>query len=132
MAADDMVSRPSILVAEDDPDLRRMLKMMLSTRGRVTAVEDGMEALLVLKDDPLPDLLITDLMMPRMDGLTLSRRMKEDARLARIPVIMLTAKDTPRDVIKGINAGARHYLTKPFKQEALLDKVQHVLAKKPH
>jgi DNA-binding response OmpR family regulator len=74
-----------------------------------------------------PDLLVTDLMMPKKDGLTLVKEMKRDDRLKNVPAIILTAKSGPRDVIRGIQAGARHYLTKPFKSEELLDKVKKVL-----
>jgi len=65
--------------------------------------------------------------MPRLDGLALSKKMKENPNTARIPVIMLTAKGSPKDVIGGINAGARAYLTKPFKQEELLEKAKRAL-----
>lgn len=116
-----------ILVAEDEPDLLRMLQRMLEQLGHVETATDGQEALDKLEADPDFDLLVTDLMMPRMDGLTLARRMKRDQKLARIPVVMLTAKNTPKDVIAGINAGARHYLTKPFKHQELLDKVKKAL-----
>jgi len=116
-----------ILIAEDDADLARMLKMLLKSMGDVRTAEDGMDAYGQMRGGFLPDLLITDLMMPRMDGISLVRRMKQDKDLARIPVLMLTAKHQPRDVIAGINAGAKHYLTKPFKQHELLEKVRHAL-----
>lgn len=116
-----------ILIAEDDVDLARMLKMLLKSLGDVRTAEDGMDAYSQMRNGFLPDLLITDVMMPRMDGVALTRRMKQDKDLARIPVLMLTAKQRPMDVVTGINAGAKHYLTKPFKQQELLDKVHHVL-----
>ncbi len=116
-----------ILVVEDDADVRRMLQHMLVSLGQVVPAADGVEALSHLERDPSFDLVVTDLMMPEMDGLTLSKRMKSHPRLARIPVLMLTAKNTPKDVIAGINAGARHYVTKPFKQQELLEKVKRAL-----
>lgn len=116
-----------ILVAEDDPDLRLMLQRMLAPLGQVVTVTDGAQALETLQADPDFDLIVTDLMMPRMDGLTLARKLKRDAKLGRIPVLMLTAKDTSKDVIAGINAGARHYVTKPFKHQELIDKVKRAL-----
>jgi CheY-like chemotaxis protein len=124
-------TKPRILVVEDDVDLLKMLSKILSTVGNVTVAADGMDAVTVLERDPTPDLVVTDLMMPRMDGLTLARKMKDTPKLAKIPVIILTAKGTPRDVITGINAGARHYLTKPFKHDELIEKVQRALGKKP-
>lgn len=123
----DNAPRKRILVVEDDEDLLRMLQHMLVALGRVVKASDGAEALERLQRDTAFDLVVTDLMMPRMDGLALAKRMKADARLAHIPVLMLTAKDTPKDVIAGINAGARHYITKPFKQQELLEKVKRAL-----
>jgi len=116
-----------ILIAEDDLDLARMLKLLLKSLGDVRTAGDGMDAYTQMRGGFLPDLLITDVMMPRMDGIALVRRMKQDADLSRVPILMLTAKQTPRDVVTGINAGAKHYLTKPFKQHELLEKVRHVL-----
>jgi len=121
---------PYILVAEDDPDLLRMLGKMLETVMEVVTAPDGMEAFKVLKSGTrLPELVVTDVMMPNMDGLELVRQMKADERMKRIPVIMLTAKSGPKDVVTGINVGARHYVTKPFKQDELLEKVRKVLKK---
>jgi DNA-binding response OmpR family regulator len=76
---------------------------------------------------PAPRLIVTDVMMPRLDGMQLVARLRAEPRLAAIPVIMLTAKGTPRDVIQGINSGVRHYITKPFKQDDLLSKVKKTL-----
>lgn len=101
---------------------------MLSGLGTVHTASDGMDAYALMRSaERAPDLLITDVMMPRMGGLDLVRRMKKDPKLGRVPVIMLTAKDGPRDVVEGINAGVRHYLTKPFKQSDLLSKAKKVL-----
>jgi CheY-like chemotaxis protein len=86
-----------------------------------------MEAYTYLRHNDPPDLLISDIMMPRMDGLTLTNRMKNDDALKLIPVILLTAKGGPRDMITGINAGARHYVTKPFDRETFLGKVKKTL-----
>jgi len=107
-----------------------MLGKMLESIMEVVMAPDGAEAFKVLKSGTrLPDLLVTDVMMPNMDGLELVRQMKADERMKRIPVIMLTAKSGPRDVVTGINVGARHYVTKPFKQDELLEKVRKVLKK---
>ncbi|MCB9623543.1 MAG: response regulator [Sandaracinus sp.] len=124
-----MVDRkPLVLVAEDDDALRKMLGHVLAEVAEVHLTADGMEALSWLRDSGrMPDLLISDVMMPRLDGLALAQRLKMDASLSRIPVIFLTAKSTPKDVIAGIQAGARHYLPKPFQRLELLDKVKKVL-----
>jgi two-component system, sensor histidine kinase ChiS len=119
--------RPRILVVEDDQDLLRMMQRMLTSIADVSIATDGEQALKALAAGALPDLLITDWMMPKKDGLTLVKEMKQDERLKRIPVVILTAKTGPRDVIAGINSGARHYLTKPFKPDELIAKVKKVL-----
>jgi DNA-binding response OmpR family regulator len=121
---------PRILVVEDDNDLRRMIKTMLTGVGEVTTASDGAEAITLLNNLLDPDVIVTDLMMPRMDGLQLVKEIRANPKIANIPVIVLTAKGTPMDVISGINAGARHYLTKPFKASELIDKVTKSLRKR--
>lgn len=120
--------RPRILIVEDDQDLLRMMQRMLTSIAEVATASDGEQALKLLDSGPAPDLLITDWMMPRKDGLTLVKEMKQRERLKRVPVVILTAKTSPRDVIAGINSGARHYLTKPFKPDELIAKVKKVLS----
>jgi len=115
------------LVVEDDEDLLRMMYRMLSSIADVAMAADGEHAMQILQAGPLPQLLITDWMMPKKDGLTLVREMKAHEKLKNIPVVLLTAKSAPRDVIAGINSGARHYLTKPFKPDDLISKVKKVL-----
>lgn len=124
MASD---KRHKILIVEDDEDLLKMMFRLLSTVGDVAMAADGEHAMQILSQGTPPDLVVTDLMMPRKDGLTLVKEMKEDERLAKVPTIILTAKSSPKDVIAGIKAGARHYLTKPFKPDDLLGKVKKVL-----
>ncbi len=104
-----------------------MIQRMLSSLADVVTATDGEQALALLSKGPPVHLLITDWMMPRKDGLSLVREMKADDRLKNIPVVLLTAKSSPRDVIAGINSGARHYLTKPFKPDELIAKVKKVL-----
>lgn len=120
--------RPKILVVEDEEDVRRMLGLILAQVGEVTTAVDGEDAYARLTGGFLPDVIVTDLMMPRMDGLTLATKLRAHPGLARVPVVMLTAKTSARDVIAGINAGARHYVTKPFKTEELVGKVRKALA----
>ena len=122
-------SKPLIVVAEDDPVLMRMLAKILGEVGTIISCPDGMVAYDYVADaaNPPPRLIVTDVMMPRLDGMQLVARLRLEPRLARIPVIMLTAKGTPRDVIQGINSGVRHYITKPFKQDDLISKVKKTL-----
>ena len=118
---------PKILVVEDDADLLQMIKTMLQAVGEITLARDGQEALDLLKSGFRPNVIVTDLMMPRIDGLTLAKMLKGDPNIGNIPVVMLTAKSGPMDMITGINAGARHYVTKPFKAADLIDKVKKAL-----
>jgi CheY-like chemotaxis protein len=116
-----------ILVVEDDMDLLQMIKTMLQSVGEITLARDGQEALDLLKNGFRPDVIVTDLMMPRVDGLTLAKTLKNELNIGNIPLVMLTAKSGPMDMITGINAGARHYVTKPFKAADLIDKVKKAL-----
>lgn len=120
--------KPTILCVEDDPALLRMLERVLSQYATVSTAKNGEEAITLIRETELrPDLVVTDVMMPKVDGLELAKLLKAEAKTANVPVIMLTAKSGPGDVIKGINAGARNYLTKPFKQQELIDKVKKIL-----
>lgn len=103
------------------------MQRMLSVVAEIDVASDGDEATKLLAAGTLPDLVITDWMMPRKDGLTLIKEMKQHPQWKRIPVIVLTAKTAPRDVISGINAGVRHYLTKPFKPDDLIARVKKIL-----
>lgn len=118
---------PKILVVEDDADLLHMIKAMLRAVGEVTLARDGQEALDLVQSGFRPDVIVTDLMMPRMDGLALAKSLKNNSAIGNIPLVMLTAKGDPMDMITGINAGARHYLTKPFRASELIDKVKKAL-----
>ncbi len=120
--------KPRILVVEDDPDVRNLIVRALSLDYDVTAAESGTRALELLTQPPAPALIISDIMMPGMDGLTMAKRVKESPNLAHVAIIFLTAKTTPKDTIAGINAGARLYMTKPFRVPELLDKVKKLLS----
>lgn len=119
--------RPHILVVEDDPTLRRMLGKMLAQIGEISEASNGAEALRKLDPKAKPDVVVTDLMMPTLDGITLCRTMKRDARYAHIPVIILTAKGSSKEREEGNAAGAFAYLIKPFRHHELLDAVQRAL-----
>lgn len=117
---------PRILLAEDDEDARQLIAHVLRRVGTVDEARDGEQALELALAHP-PDLVLTDVMMPRLDGLELTQILGHDDRLRRVPVIMLTAKDGARDIIRGINSGARYYLTKPFTPDQLVRKVHRAL-----
>jgi len=106
-----------ILLAEDDNNLGSLLCDYLKAKGLDSVLApDGEEAWLLFKKDDF-DLCILDIMMPRMDGITLARKIRE--RNDEIPIIFLTAKSMEKDVIEGFTAGADDYITKPFSMEEL-------------
>ena len=113
-----------ILIAEDDPTLRDNLQWMLELEGyEVFAACDGADAA-VQAQNQRPDLVLTDVMMPQLDGYGLIQALRSDTRTATVPVIMLTAKADHSDVRAGMNLGADDYLTKPCRREELLDAIR--------
>jgi DNA-binding response OmpR family regulator len=126
------VSEPAssklVLVVEDDPSVCDLVAKALKAKGfQVQQAPDGLTASRMFTSARLPDLVICDVMMPAMDGLSLARLMKERAELRAIPIIFLTARTGPKDLIQGIRAGARHYVQKPFKLQDLMEKVERCL-----
>jgi len=122
-----MRERPLILVVDDVPDNVDILQMRLESRGyEVATAGDGAEAL--EKTRALqPDLLLLDIMMPKIDGIEVVKRLKADPRLPFIPVILVTAKADASDVIAGLESGGDDYLTKPVDHAALLARVRAML-----
>ena len=94
----------------------------------VVTAEDGLKGFLNAGIDPRPDLIISDVQMPKLDGIGMVKRLRLRADAPEIPVIFLTSRDRPVDVIHGMRAGACYYLTKPFVADDLLLKVKSVLA----
>jgi DNA-binding response OmpR family regulator len=119
-----------VLVVEDDAALRQMLVKLLGGKYTVFAASDGLEALDLLAQISVPDAVVLDVMMPRVDGLTLGRKLKADPRLSCVPILYLTAKNSALDVVAGINAGARHYVTKPFGTADLLAHLDHMVVRR--
>ncbi|HMK02286.1 MAG TPA: response regulator [Reyranella sp.] len=116
-----------ILVVDDIPDNVEILRMRLGSLGyEVVVAEDGEQALAVVRETP-PDLILLDIMMPRIDGLEVVRRLKADATLPFIPVILVTAKASPTDVVAGLDAGGDDYLSKPIEHGALVARVRAML-----
>jgi DNA-binding response OmpR family regulator len=116
-----------ILVVEDDPATRAVLDKTLTAHGySVTLAGDGLSALELIEAD-LPSLAIVDIMVPRLDGLTFVEAIKRKKETKEVPVIFLTSKNDPLTMTQGIKAGAKFYLTKPFRMDELLDKIRRAL-----
>ncbi len=116
-----------ILVVDDIADNVEILRMRLESLGyEIVVAEDGEQALAVTRD-ALPDLILLDIMMPKIDGLEVVRRLKADASLPFIPVILVTAKAGQKDVVAGLDAGGDDYLTKPIDHGALIARVRAML-----
>lgn len=118
-----MDEAPPILVVEDDDVLRRMLATSLGRIAPVVTAANAADALAWLRQGAPPSVVVSDVMMPGMSGLELARQLRRDPRLRDVPVVLLSARTGPRDVVEGINAGARHYVTKPFRTRDLETKV---------
>jgi DNA-binding response OmpR family regulator len=114
---------PVLLIVDDDPDIRAMLRVALCKTYTIYEATDGQHAKDILDIIPTPDGIVCDVMMPRLDGVELAKILRKDRVLQRIPILFLTAKGGAMDVIAGINAGARHYVTKPFKIAEVVAKV---------
>ena len=111
-------SRLTILVVEDNADMRAFMRSILSDYYNLLEAENGEEALKLLSTSHV-DFIISDLMMPVMDGLTLSRRVKENFTISHIPFLMLTAKTAGEARLEGYRGGVDDYILKPFDEEML-------------
>ncbi len=116
-----------ILVIDDDPAISELVAVNLEMAGYdVTQAEDGIKGQ-ALALQLQPDLIMLDLMLPRVDGFTVCQRLRRDERTAEIPVLMLTALSQTQNKVEGFNAGADDYLTKPFEVEEMLARVRALL-----
>ncbi|MFO0980509.1 MAG: response regulator [Planctomycetota bacterium] len=120
-----------MLIIDDEESSRNLAAIVLGRAGFKTQLAvDGHEGLHLLEADP-PDLVVLDLMMPRMDGHQVLKRMLMSPRLRRIPVIFVSANDQEPNVVIGIGLGAADYITKPFRPRELLERVQRILSPEP-
>jgi PAS domain S-box-containing protein len=121
--ADPLAAAPGrVIVADDNADMRDYLLRLLAPRYRVEVVPDGQAALEAALADP-PDLVVSDVMMPRLDGMALLARLRADPRTARVPVLLLSARAGQEAAVEGLAAGADDYLEKPFSARELLARV---------
>ncbi len=119
----------TIMVVDDSPDLVEIVRITLESKGfAVRCAYDGTQVFDFLKKQK-PDLVILDIMMPLMDGFEVLTRLKCNPATASIPVILLTVKGQPEDVIKGYERGADYYITKPFTKGQLMTGINRLLTK---
>ncbi len=119
-----------ILVVEDDEDILELVRYNLNKEGyRVTCVSSGEAGLKKAKADP-PDLVVLDLMLPGIDGLTVCRDLRANPVTKATPIVMLTAKTEEADVVAGLEVGADDYVVKPFSPRVLLARIRAVLRRK--
>jgi len=123
------VDMPVVLIVDDNPDIRRHIRESFSgdfTIKEASNGNEGLEKALVL----IPDLVITDLVMPDTDGLEFCRKLKTDVRISHVPVIMLTARADIQDKIAGLETGADDYVTKPFNNKELLARAKNLIGQR--
>ena len=117
----------TILVVDDNEDVARITASFLTAKGYVAVTaSDGARALKLVAEHP-PDCVLLDIMMPRMSGLQVLSRLKQDLATSSIPVILVTAKGRDEDVLSGYKEGADYYITKPFSAQQLIYGVRLVL-----
>ena len=116
---------PRLLIIEDDETIRELLSMTLAADGyaQIYTAADGAEGLAQIRKCH-PDLILLDLMLPEVDGLTICQMVKSAPETRHIPIIMLTAKSTEADIIRGLDMGASDYVTKPFNRKVLLARIR--------
>lgn len=120
------VSRPVVLIVEDNQEVRRYVREYLERDCKVLEASDGVEGLESASASQ-PDLVITDIMMPRMDGIELCKRLKNDEKTSHIPVILLTARASTEDKVGGLETGADDYVIKPFEAKELQVRVHNLI-----
>ncbi|MGY8915874.1 MAG: response regulator, partial [Flavobacteriales bacterium] len=116
----------TLLVVEDNADIRLYLKNLLSTHCKVLHAENGEKALKIALSQQ-PDLIISDVMMPVMDGIELTRKLKSDVQTSHIPIILLTARASIVHKMEGYSTGADDYITKPFNEALLRARIQNLI-----
>jgi DNA-binding response OmpR family regulator len=124
--SDEVNAKKRILIAEDDDAIGAMLAKILEVRYEVHRCRSGTEAL-AIADRVKPHLALLDVMMPGLDGYSTAQQLKLLPGLKQLAIVFLTAKSGPMDVVKGIQAGARFYVAKPFKMDDLMGKVRKAL-----
>lgn len=122
----DIEDRTTVLVVDDNPEIRAYVRRHLADQYRVLEAADGVDGLAAVKASP-PDIVISDVMMPRMNGFAFCRALKSDAETDFIPVVLLTAKAEHADKIEGLREHADDYMTKPFQPDELVARVHNLI-----
>lgn len=118
--------RPRVLLADDNADMREYVRKLLSIQYEVVAVADGQEALAAAREQ-VPDLVLSDVMMPKLDGFGLLARLREDQRTRSVPIVFLSARAGEESRVEGLEAGVDDYLVKPFSARELMARVKATL-----
>ena len=125
-AAPDEDSLPSVLVVDDNDDMRQFIRTLLADKYYVMEAADGASGLQLARE-AIPDIIVSDVMMPVMDGLEFCRKIKADTMTSHIPVILLTARSTEEQQIQGLGSGADDYMMKPFSADLLRVRIENLL-----
>ncbi len=121
----------TILIVDDNADIRTLLRRILQNRYQVNEADDGQQGL-ALANEIVPDLIVSDVMMPVMNGLEFCQRLKNNTATSHIPVILLTARALSKHQVEGYESGADAYITKPFSAEVLLARIDNLLKSRLH
>jgi len=125
-----MATNKSILIADDDLGIRDLLETILKEEGyELMYADDGHQAI-ELAHQKRPDMVLLDVVLPKMDGFEVCRRLREFPELADVPILMLTACGTPMDQKKGLQSGADDYIIKPFEPEEIKEHVAALFLKR--
>jgi DNA-binding response OmpR family regulator len=121
-----------VLIVEDDPDQLALAKLRVTMAGYAVRTADSAASLReTLRQDPAPDLLLLDIILPDGDGFDILANIRMHPELALLPIVMLTVKGDPADIRKGLALGADGYVTKPYSKIVLADTIRRVLVRKP-
>ena len=118
--------KKSVLIIEDDENIAKAEELILMSDFNVHIAKNGEEGLQKAREIK-PDLIVLDLMLPRIGGVDVCRRIRSDDEIAKTKIVMVTAKDQPKDELKGMNVGADDYIMKPFEADELMHVVNQVL-----
>ncbi len=126
--ANDGEHKPRILVVDDDPSLQKLVVLLVERAGmEALSALNATEAAQILRNPPLPDLMLLDLMLPEVSGIDFLRQMRAKPVFEKLPVIILSALADPSQIREGLDAGADRYLTKPYLANNLIKTIHEVL-----